>query len=133
MIAVDLARGMLVADRERRPPAIVGDAVALPFASGSFRCRACAVLPQPPRRAERGRGRGRGGALPGGVLLASTYAADDDHVVKAAVDQALSEAGWAAPGWYGEVKAAMTSWGTVDAAAAAFERGRMAPVLVERR
>ena len=36
VIAVDLALGMLVADRERRPPAIVGDAMALPFASGGF-------------------------------------------------------------------------------------------------
>ena len=65
--------------------------------------------------------------LTGGALLASTYAADDDHVVKAAVDQALSEAGWAAPGWYGEVKAAMTSWGTVDAAAAASSAGAWPP------
>ena len=67
------------------------------------------------------------------MLLASTYAADDDHVVKAAVDQALSEAGWVAPDWYREVKAAMVSWGTVEAATAAIERGGMAPVLVERR
>ena len=93
VIAVDLALGMLVADRERRPPAIVGDAVALPFASGSFDVVLAPFclnhLAEPSVGvAEAAR------CSPGGVLLASTYAADDDHVVKAAVDQALSEAGW---------------------------------------
>ena len=133
MIAVDLALGMLVADRERRPPAIVGDAVALPFASGSFDVVLAPFCLNHLAEPSAGVAEAARVLRPGGALLASTYAADDDHVVKAAVDQALSEAGWAAPGWYGEVKAAMTSWGTVDAAAAAIERGGMAPVLVERR
>ena len=133
MIAVDLALGMLLADRERRPPAIVGDAVALPFAPGGFDVvlapfclnhlaepsagvaeaarvlrpgRGAAGLDVRRRRRPRGEGRGRSGAERGRV---------------------------GAAGWYGEVKAAMASWGTVDAAAAAIERGGMAPLLVERR
>jgi ubiquinone/menaquinone biosynthesis C-methylase UbiE len=133
VIALDLALGMLVADRERRPPAVVGDAVALPFAPGAFDVALAPFclnhLDDPSAGvAEAARVLRRDGAL-----VASTYAADDDHVVKAAVDQALSEAGWSAPGWYGELKAAMASWGTVDAAAVAIERGGMDPVLVERR
>jgi ubiquinone/menaquinone biosynthesis C-methylase UbiE len=133
VIAIDLALGMLTADRDRRPPATVGDATALPFAAGAFDvvlapfCLNHLVDPST-GVAEAGRVlRDRG------ALVASTYAADDDHPVKAAVDQALHEAGWAAPGWYGEVKAAMGSWGTVDTATAAVERGGMTPVLVERR
>jgi len=133
VIALDLALGMLVADRERRPPAVVGDAVALPFAPGAFDVVLAPFclnhLDDPGAGvAEAARVLRRDG-----VLVASTYAADDDHVVKAAVDQALSEAGWSAPGWYGELKAAMASWGSVEAATAAIERGGMAPVLVERR
>jgi ubiquinone/menaquinone biosynthesis C-methylase UbiE len=132
VIAVDLALGMLVADRERRPPAIVGDAVALPFASRGFDIVLAPFCLNHLAEPSAGVAEAARVLRPDGVLLASTYAADDDHVVKAAVDQALSETGWAAPDWYGEVKAAMASWGTVDAAAAAIERGGMAPVLVER-
>jgi ubiquinone/menaquinone biosynthesis C-methylase UbiE len=133
VIAVDLALGMLVADRERRPPAIVGDAMALPFASGGFDVVLAPFCLNHLSEPSAGVAEAARVLRPRGVLLASTYAADDDHVVKAAVDQALSEAGWVAPDWYGEVKAAMVSWGTVDAATAAIERGGMAPVLVERR
>jgi SAM-dependent methyltransferase len=68
-----------------------------------------------------------------GIVLASTYAADDDHPVKAVVDRALAEEGWAAPGWYRELKSAMAAWGTVDAAIAAIERGGLRPLVVERR
>src|SRR5204863_2382717 len=64
-------------------------------------------------------------------VLASTYAADDDHPVKEAVDAALAEEGWVRPSWYAEIKAAMASWGTVEAATAAVLRGGLEPVLVE--
>ena len=133
VIAVDLALGMLVADRERRPPAIVGDAVAMPFTSGSFDVVLAPFCLNHLSEPSAGVAEAARVLRRGGVLLASTYAADDDHEVKAAVDQALSEAGWAPPAWYGEVKAAMASWGTVDAAAAPLERGGLAPLLVERR
>lgn len=133
VIAVDLALGMLLADRERRPPAVVGDAVALPFLPASFDVVLAPFCLNHLNEPSAGVAEAARVLRQDGVLLASTYAADDDHMVKAAVDQALSEAGWSAPAWYGDVKAAMASWGTVDAAAAAIERGGMAPVLVERR
>ena len=44
--------------------------------------------------------RSRGVIRGGGVLLASVYANDDDHPVKHAVEQAMSEAGWQTPAWY---------------------------------
>jgi hypothetical protein len=69
----------------------------------------------------------------GDLLVASTYAADDDHPAKAAVETALSEVGWERPPWYLVVKTAMAAWGTVESATAVVERGGMRPRLVERR
>ena len=65
-------------------------------------------------------------------LLASTYATDDDHPAKAAVEAALSEVGWERPAWYANVKVAMAAWGTIAAATAVVERGGLDPVRVER-
>jgi SAM-dependent methyltransferase len=132
VVAIDLALGMLQADRDHRPPATVGDAMSLPFTSCVFDVVLAPFslnhLPDPSAGvAEAARVIRRGG-----LLLASTYAADDDHQAKTAVDQALREAGWEPPHWYVEVKAAMTSWGTVDLAAAAIARGGMAPLFVDR-
>ncbi|HLY36161.1 MAG TPA: class I SAM-dependent methyltransferase, partial [Candidatus Limnocylindria bacterium] len=130
VIAADLALGMLLRGRDGRPPATVGDALALPFRRGAFD-----VVLAPfslnhlddPARGVREAGR------VGGLLVASTYAADDDHPAKAAVETALSEVGWERPPWYVAVKSAMAAWGTVDRATAAIERGGMRPLLVERR
>jgi SAM-dependent methyltransferase len=133
VVAVDVAFGMLIVDRRHRPPATVGDARSLPCASGVFDAVLASFsinhLPDPSTAvAEAGRV-----LRPGRVLLASTYAAEDGHECKAAVDQALGEAGWHPPSWYLEVKEAMASWGTIDAAADTIRRGGMTPVLVERR
>ncbi|HLH28726.1 MAG TPA: hypothetical protein VKW77_07405, partial [Acidimicrobiales bacterium] len=68
----------------------------------------------------------------GGRLLASTYAADDDHPVKEAVEAALAEIGWRRPAWYGTVKASMAAWGSVEAAARVVERGGMQPLRVDK-
>lgn len=68
----------------------------------------------------------------GGLLLASTYAADDDHPAKAAVEAALGEAGWERPAWYEQIKAGMAKWGTVAEATGVVERGGLDPVRVER-
>jgi ubiquinone/menaquinone biosynthesis C-methylase UbiE len=53
---------------------------------------------------------------PGGVVLASSYASDDDHPVKAAVDEAVRSAGWRPAPWVGEVRAAARQLATVDRA-----------------
>jgi SAM-dependent methyltransferase len=133
VVAVDLAYGMLATARDARPPAAVGDAAALPFAPGSFDVVLAPFslnhLPDP----SAGIAESARAIRTGGVLLASTYAADDDHPVKLAVDAALREAGWRAPDWYGEVKTAMAAWGSVGAARSAIERGGMSPVFVEHR
>jgi ubiquinone/menaquinone biosynthesis C-methylase UbiE len=70
---------------------------------------------------------------PGGAVLASTYARDDDHPVKAAVDDALTESGWERPSWYDAVKQAMDAWSTEDAATATAQAAGLGAAKVERR
>lgn len=130
VIAADLALGMLLRGRDDRPPAAVGDALALPFRGGVFDIVLAAFSLNHLEEPAAGlREAGRVGDL----LVASTYAADDDHPAKAAVEKALSEFGWERPPWYDALKAAMATWGTVDEAKAAIERGGMRPRCVERR
>jgi SAM-dependent methyltransferase len=100
VVAVDASVGMLRHDAGRRPPAAAGDARFLPFADGSFGAAVAAFslnhLTDP------------GGALiemrrvthAGGALVASAYASDDTHPVKAAVEGALTARGWVPEPWY---------------------------------
>jgi SAM-dependent methyltransferase len=129
LLAADLAVGMLLADRERRPPAVVADALRLPFVAGAFDVVLAAFSLNhldDPSAGVREAGR------VGRALVASTYAADDDHPVKGAVEVALREVGWEPPGWYPRLKSSMAAWGTVAAATEAVERGGLRALLVER-
>src|SRR5438105_4340293 len=112
VVAVDNALGMLLAlaapgsgGREGPGPGrVAGDAEALPFPAGSFRAVVAAFclnhLADPAAGlAEAARVTG-----PGGALVVSAYAEDDDHPVKAAVEQAAAGAGWSSPPWYQALK-----------------------------
>jgi len=130
VIATDFAAEMLAIDRAHRPPAAVGDATALPFRANAFDVVLAPFclnhLDDPARGvAEAGR--------VADLLLASTYATDDDHPAKLAVETALAEAGWQRPDWYVAVKSAMAAWGTVETASAAVVRGGLRPIQVEHR
>jgi SAM-dependent methyltransferase len=128
VIATDLAPEMLHLDRGRRPPGVAGDALALPFRNHAFDLVLAPFslnhLPDPALGVrEAGRIATR--------LLASTYAEDDDHPVKVAVELALGEHGWERPAWYTQLKISMKAWGTVPAATEAIERGGLRPTRVE--
>jgi ubiquinone/menaquinone biosynthesis C-methylase UbiE len=119
-IAVDIAVGMLAADRSRRPPAAVADAAALPFRGCAFDAVVAAFSlnhledPVPALR--------EAAAIlrPGGALVASAYAADDDHPVKRAADAAAREFGWTTPDWYAGLRErAMPQLSTTERAQAA--------------
>ena len=107
-IALDGALGMLLADRDRRPPAVVGDLRALPLRD---RCLDGVIAAfslnhlDDPARGLRDAARVVG---PGGPLLASAYATDDTHAVKEAVETAARELGWMPAGWVEEMRAAAT-------------------------
>jgi SAM-dependent methyltransferase len=99
-IALDAAFGMLADDRARRPPATQGDALALPFRDAAFGGLVAAFSLNhlgEPARALRECARVVEG---GGPIIASTYAGDDAHPVRAAVTTALSERGFDSPEWY---------------------------------
>lgn len=120
VVAVDPAVGMLAHDASRRAPAVAGDALALPFAPATFDAAVAAFslnhLTDPAgglREMARVTRRG-------GPLLASSYADDDTHPVKAAVEAALASHGWKPEGWYATMRAeAVSLLATVDGCAAA--------------
>lgn len=100
VVALDSAAGMLAHGRQRRPPAVVGDAVALPFVAAAFDVAIAAFslnhLPEPAaglREMTRV-------TRPGGSMVIATYASDDSHPVKAAVESALTDRGWSPEPWY---------------------------------
>ena len=122
-VALDLAAGMLCVDRDVRPPAVVADARRLPLASGSCAAVVAAFsynhVPDPEAAlidAARVVG-------PEGAVLASSYAEDDAHPVKAAVDQAATEAGWTPGAWLDDLRASsIPRLATVDRAMAVAAR-----------
>jgi hypothetical protein len=116
--------------RHDRPPGTVADALALPFKRRTFDV---VLAPFSLNHLADPAGGVREAGRVSDLLVASTYAADDDHPAKAAVETALSEIGWESPPWYAAVKSAMAAWGTVESAAGAIERGGMRPLLVECR
>jgi SAM-dependent methyltransferase len=129
VVASDIALDMLRLDRGSRPPAVASDASALAFRSGAFDAVLAAfslnhfddpslVIREMRRVAP--------------LLLASTYANDDDHPVKHAAETALREHGWQAPHWYAHLKRAMRSWGTVEGAQRLVQESGLHALRIER-
>jgi SAM-dependent methyltransferase len=121
-VGLDPAPGMLAVDRAARPPAVVADALALPLPTATIDAYVAAFslthVPDPGaalREAARVTRRG-------GPILASSYAADDDHPAKEAVLASLRAQGWQEPAWYREVREQLVPvLATVDGWAAVAE------------
>ena len=132
VVAVDNAIGMLLAvagfeapasagagPGPATPPAVGGDALALPFASGSFGAVVAAFCLNHLNHPEAGVAEAARATAPGGAVVVSAYAEDDDHPVKAAVEQAATRAGWTPAPWYRNLKAdAMPRLATAERMAA---------------
>lgn len=129
IVAVDGALGMLRADRASRPPAVASDALTLPFRDRCFDVVIAAFSLN--HLADPAAGAREAGRVARDLVLASTYAQDDEHPVRAAVDTALLEAGWEEPDWYSVTKAAMAAWGTVERAADVLVAAGLEPVTIE--
>jgi SAM-dependent methyltransferase len=100
VVALDLAHGMLAHDRARRPPAVVGDVLALPVRPGRFAAvtAGCCLghLPDPVRALV-----GLAAAVrPDGYVAASAFSTAWRDPMKAAVDDALVRHGYRPPDWY---------------------------------
>jgi SAM-dependent methyltransferase len=94
-LALDVAEGMLVAEGG----GIAADALALPLAAGSLGGLVGAFSYNHLEDPVRGLAEASRVVVPRGPVLVSSYAADDDHPVKAAVDDASRAAGWRPPAW----------------------------------
>ena len=108
VVAVDFAWGMLAHDARRRPPAALADALALPFASRSFDAAVAAFCLNHLSAPAAGLREMARVTRPGGALLATAYAADDTHPVRAAVEGALTARGWTPEPWYLDLRAEAT-------------------------
>ena len=99
-IALDLAEAMLATGRTRsHAAAVAGDARALPLATNSVGAVVAAFAYNHLAEPERGLAEAGRVTRRGGVVLASAYAVDDEHPVKAAVDGAARAAGWVPDRW----------------------------------
>jgi SAM-dependent methyltransferase len=104
-VPMDAAAGMLAVARARcacRP--VAGDAMVLPVRTGAVDAVVMGFLlnhlPEPAAAlAEAARV-----VRPGGWILASTWARENDHPVKHVVEAALLARGWTPPQWYVELK-----------------------------
>lgn len=102
----DVSLGMLRHGGATRAPGVVADALRLPFRAGSLGGAVYAFSLShvaDPVAALREAARV---VAPGGVVLASVFAASNDHPAKDEADAVLRAHGWVAPGWHGAVKAA---------------------------
>jgi ubiquinone/menaquinone biosynthesis C-methylase UbiE len=97
-VALDVAQGMLAALGARTPRA-VADARRLPIAAARLDGYVAAFCLNHLTDPDVALVEARRVVRPGRPIVASAYAADDDHPVKAAVEAALAELGWTAPGW----------------------------------
>lgn len=116
-VPVDVAPGML-ATVTAGWAGLAADARALPVATASVGAVVAAFsynhVPDPARAL----GEAARVVGPGGAVLASAYASDDDHPVKAAVDAAAVEAGWEPAPWIAEMRGSCAPLlATVDRAA----------------
>ena len=99
-IAVDAAFGMLAHQATARPPAVVGDARALPFARSAFDATVAAFSLNHLMSPAAGLREMARVTQSGGAVLGASYAWDDTHPVKEAVRGALAARGWAPEPWY---------------------------------
>jgi SAM-dependent methyltransferase len=120
VVAVDAAFGMLAYEAARRPPAAVGDALALPFVASAFDAAVAAFSLNHLTSPAAGLREMARVTRSGGALLAAAYAADDVHPVKAAVEAALAARGWTPAPWYADMRArAVPLLATLDGCACA--------------
>lgn len=92
-IALDGSIGMLLFDRMQRPPAVVGDLRALPLRDRCLDGVLSAFSLNHIDNPAEGLREAARVIRPGGPLLASSYATDDTHPVKHAVETAAGELG----------------------------------------
>lgn len=100
VVAVDTSIGMLAVDADVRPPAVVADAVRMPFVAGAFDVALAAFSFNHLVDPAAGLAEAARVVRPGGTVVASAYAADDTHPAKSAVESVLRARGWVPEPWH---------------------------------
>jgi len=133
-VAVDVAEGMLRTDAANRPPATLGDALALPLRAGAVDGVVAAYSLNhllDPVVALREVARV---TAAGGPILAAAYASDDRHPVKSAVDRAAAESGFQGATWYERIRAdAVPRLASVERAESALRHASISGHAVHQR
>ena len=99
-IALDASWSMLAHDAAHRPPGVVGDVNRLPFADDVLDGAAAAFVLNHLADPVSALAELRRVVRPGGFVGASVFSSADRPPAKAAIDEALSRAGWEPPEWY---------------------------------
>jgi ubiquinone/menaquinone biosynthesis C-methylase UbiE len=134
VVAADSAWGMLRFDADGRPPAVVADALHVPFVADGFDLVIAFFALNHVTDPTAGLREAARVLRAGGGLVVSAYAEDDTHPVKAAVESAAAERGWQPAGWYRTVREeAVPRLATVERAAAAAEATGLTGVEVQPR
>jgi SAM-dependent methyltransferase len=133
--AVDAAVGMLAYEAPRRPPAAVADLRSAPFADAVFDVAVAAFSLNHLTDPATGLREMARITRSGGALVASAYAADDAHPVKAAVEAALAMRGWRPDPWQAAIRCeAVPLLATADGCAVALReaglRGDVVPIRI---
>jgi ubiquinone/menaquinone biosynthesis C-methylase UbiE len=134
VVAMDLSRDMLAWDAAARPPCAVADIRALPFAPASIDDAVAAFVLNHLAEPALGFAELARVTRPGGAILAAVFGNDSRSAARDRIDAAASAAGWQAPAWYRQMKAAAAPLlGTAGAMAAAARSAGLADVLAEER
>ena len=122
-VAVDASWPMLAHQASSRPPAVVGDISRLPLVDGAVDGAAAAFVLNHLADPVAALVEMRRVVRRGGFIVASVFSTADPPAAKAAIDGALTTAGWEPPEWYRFLKSVDGQLGTAatmrDAAQAA--------------
>ena len=132
VVAVDAAIGMLLAGAGDGPPPVAADALALPFPDGAFDAVVAAFSLNHLHDPTAGLAEAARVTRAGGAVVAGSYALDDGHPARDAVDSAARALGWHPPTWYRSVREqAIPRLATLERAAAAARSAGLCDVRAE--
>ena len=104
VFGLDLSHGMLLRDREQRPPAVVADVCALPLPDGAAELVTAAFVLNHLEQPGAGIRELARVVRPGGRVLATTFEGEAPHPAKPLVEAVAARHGHVLPEWYQAVK-----------------------------
>lgn len=132
VIAADLSHDMLAWNRPARPPAVVAEAMRLPFPDAVFDVAVASFVLNHLVDPVGGLAELARVIRPGGAVLATVYANSSRSANRDTVDGIARTHGWVPPTWYTELKATATPLlGTSDSMSAAATAAALIDITVD--